>query len=80
MSENVEFIPANGLQHALSDGGGIEPRLDLSRDLGDHGRRRIGGIERSGLAVALWPVAPAFADTGPNKARTQNADADAMRR
>ena len=33
MGENVELVPANGLQHALGDGGGIELDLNLSRDV-----------------------------------------------
>jgi hypothetical protein len=77
MGENVEFILANGLQHARSDGSGIEPRPDLSRDLGHHGRRRTGGIERLRLAVTLRSVAPALADAGADKARAQDAYADA---
>src|SRR5439155_20240970 len=56
---------------------GIEPSFDLSRDLGHHGGRRTGGIERLRLAVTLRSVAPALADAGADKARAQDAYADA---
>src|SRR6266404_8606839 len=77
--KNVELVFPDSGEYARGDGSGIEPRLQLPRDLGHHRRRRTGGIERLRLAVARGAIAPAFADAGADKARAQDAYADAMR-
>src|SRR6185312_4672512 len=79
MGENVELIVADRGEHARGDRVGLESRVDIPGDLGHHRGRRTGGIERLRLAITLGPVAPALADPGADKARTQDADADAVR-
>src|SRR6202035_5739187 len=78
--EHVEFAVPDGLEHARSDGVGLEPGLQPPGDLRHHRGRRARRIQGLHRAVALRPVPAAVGNAGAHIFRTQHADPNSERR